>query len=66
MINEKKVTLSPAPKDASEVCLLVVGGLEQVNGEDFQILGNDLSWDGLGLEEDLEVGDKIIIKYFAN
>jgi hypothetical protein len=65
-VSSKTIALSPTPKFPGEVCLTVLGGLEQVNGVDFEVVsGNILTWDGLGLDGDLEAGDQIILKYFA-
>jgi hypothetical protein len=44
----------------------VLGGFEQVNGDDFQVSGAVLDWSGYGLDDGtLAPGDKIILKYFA-
>lgn len=62
-IDEKKVSLSSAPAVPGAVTLLPVGGIPQVNGIDFEVVGNELSWDGLGLDNFLELGEQIIIQY---
>jgi len=65
-INNKKITLIATPASVGEVSLTPLGGLEQRSGIDFEILnGNELSWDGLGLDGDLSNGDQILIKFFS-
>lgn len=60
---DKYVTLVVAPALPDEVVLDIVGGIKQVNGIDFQISGNILSWGGLGLDNFLEVNDVLIIQH---
>ena len=65
-INNKYMELTPAPLNGAEVQVVVLGGIEQVNGIDFEILnGNQLSWASKGLEADLLPGDQLLIKYFG-
>ena len=62
----KKLTLSPTPADTDEVAMFIVGGSSQKPGIDYEIInGNELSWDGLGLDGLLSVGDKILLLYFS-
>lgn len=62
-IDNKKVTLSTEPFYPSSVTMTIVGGISQVNGIDFEVIGSDVSWDGLGLDNFLEVNEQIIIQY---
>lgn len=62
-IDEKKVSLSNVPAVPSAVTLLPIGGIPQVNGIDFEVVGNELSWNGLGLDNFLELGEQLIIQY---
>lgn len=65
-ISNKYFILNPTPINGSEVAFIPLTGLEQLNGEDFQIVsGNRLSWASLGLDGDLVAGDKILVKYFG-
>lgn len=62
-IDNKKVTLSTEPFFPNTVTLTIVGGISQVNGIDFEVIGSDISWDGLGLDNFLEINDILIIHY---
>ena len=62
-IDNKFVTLSITPSFPDTVRLICEGGIEQVNGIDFQVIGNVLSWDGLGLDNFLDDTDVLIIQY---
>lgn len=62
-LDDKKVLLSSSPAVPNAVTLLPIGGIPQVNGIDFEVVGNELSWDGLGLDNFLELGEQLIIQY---
>lgn len=62
-IDDKKVILPITPVTPEEVALKPVGGIEQVNGTDYEIIGNILSWQDLGLDNFLEVNDVLIIQH---
>jgi hypothetical protein len=62
-IDNKKVTLSTEPFYPNAVSMTIVGGISQVNGIDFEVIGSDISWDGLGLDNFLEISDTLIIQY---
>lgn len=62
-ISAKYITLSNAPKKPESVSLFPSGGLQQVNGVDFDVVGSVVSWAGLGLDGFLEENDRIIIHY---
>ncbi len=62
-LDEKKVSLSSVPAVPGAVTLLPIGGIPQVNGIDFVVVGNELSWNGLGLDNFLELGEHLIIQY---
>jgi len=62
-ILNKSVQLSKAPTFPSNVTLLPVGGIPQLNGVDFQVSGNVVSWNGLGLDNFLEEEEVLIIQY---
>jgi hypothetical protein len=59
----KYVTLVQTPQNPMDVTLDIKGGIPQLNGEDFVVLGNALSWNGLGLDGFLEIGDVLIIEF---
>jgi hypothetical protein len=62
-IDNKFVTLSITPIFPNTVMLTCEGGIEQVNGIDFQVIGNILSWGGLGLDNFLDETDVLNIQY---
>jgi len=62
-ITNEYVTLAATPTDAADTRLIVIGGLEQEYSIDFTVSGNQVTWNGLGLDGFLEVGDDLIIVY---
>lgn len=62
-IQNKYITLNFTPLDESKVILTPEGGISQVNGVDFEISGNNVIWDGLGLDNFLEVNDVLVVQY---
>lgn len=62
----KQITLSQTPVTPAEVKMEIQGlpiGIEY--GEDFSISGNTLSWNGLGLDGELQENDILEFWYFA-
>ncbi len=59
----KSVTLSQTPAVDGDVSLVVYGGIPQDNGVDFSVTGTTLTWNGMGLDGILEVGDKLEVTY---
>ena len=63
-ITNKYVTLSQNPNSLQSILLFPEGGILQTPGLDFTLLsGNVLSWDGFGLDNFLEVGERITVSY---
>lgn len=62
-IDNKMVTLANAPVVPSSVTLMFLDGIHQINGIDFSVSGDELSWDSLGLDGFIELGDTIVIQY---
>jgi hypothetical protein len=62
-IDNKFVILSSTPQFPESVRLNCEGGIEQINGIDFEIIGNKLSWEGLGLDNFLDNTDVLIVQY---
>lgn len=62
-ITSKQITLVPQPNDATAVTLEFLSGGGQENGVDFEVIGDSLSWDGLGLDGFIETEDIIIVRY---
>jgi hypothetical protein len=62
-IDNKYVTLNIAPLYPNTVSLTCENGIPQINGVDFIVTGNILSWDGLGLDNFLDNTDVLIVQY---
>jgi hypothetical protein len=62
-IANKKVTLQNMPESANSVVVDAPYGPVQILGQDYIVTGQDVSWDGYGLETILESGDLLIIIY---
>lgn len=63
MVDAKQFSLGDIPSSADTVQLIPGGGPMQFAGIDYSIAGNIISWDGLGLEGVVEVGDEILVYY---
>lgn len=61
--SNKFITLSGTPLIPSNTILLVDGATNLYYSDDFQVIGNQLSWSGLGLDGILANGDKLTITY---
>lgn len=61
-IDNKFITLPSVPAVATRVVLDVVHGSAQIYGFDFLVIGDVLSWNELGLEQ--EVAEGTILRYF--
>jgi len=59
----KFVTLSDTPTIPQNVTVTPEGGITQVNGIDFRVVGNTVRWDGMGLDGVLDETDSLIIQY---
>lgn len=64
-ITNKSVTLSGTPANAASTVLHVQGAPHQTYGSDFSVSGTTLSWNGLGLDGLLEVGDSLTVIFDA-
>lgn len=62
-IDAKQVTLNTTPLSPSTVIVTPEGGIPQINGVDYIITGNILSWDSLGLDGFLEVNEVLIVQH---
>lgn len=63
-LDNKFITLSNPPLFPGSVTLVPGGGIPQINGIDFEVAGNKLSWDSLGLDGNfLELNEILIIQY---
>jgi hypothetical protein len=62
-INNKYVTLAQTPLVPSAVIIDISGGTSQLNGIDYEIIGNKVSWNELGLDGFLDNTDVLIVQY---
>lgn len=62
-LDTKSVQLSKAPMGSQFLMLEIIGGITQLYDVDYTFTGDILSWDGLGLDNFLEVGDILLVKY---
>lgn len=62
-ISNKFITLSEVPLNANKTRLFVESAPTQVYGIDFTVTGSTLSWNGLGLDGVLEIGERIFVTY---
>ena len=62
-ITAKQVVLANTPIDMGSLTLTIIGGLEQYEGIDFTLNESTISWQGQALDEALEEGDTLRIKY---
>jgi hypothetical protein len=65
MLLTKKVVLSKTPIDPELAILAVRGGPSQFYADDYTVVGNEVRWNGLGLDGLLEVGDRLRVLYFS-
>lgn len=62
-IANKYVTLPDVPLSPTSVFLTIEGGIPQINGIDYEIIGNKISWNGLGLDNFLDNTDVLLVLY---
>lgn len=62
-INSKKLTLSSVPPNPLVATVQPGGGPVQIYGIDFKIEENFLIWEGLGLDNFLELNDILVVHY---
>lgn len=62
-ITNKKIVLESAPINPLSVSLIPDGGIPQRNEIDFEVIGNEVSWSGMGLDGVLEDGETIFLTY---
>lgn len=62
-IIDKYVTLDKTPALPNGVIVDMINGIKQINGIDFEVIGNKISWDGLGLDGFIDDTDILLIQY---
>lgn len=62
-VSSKSFNLSHAPSNPESSFMLVDGGPPQIHGIDFEIVGQTLYWNGLGLEDLMDEGDEVFVFY---
>lgn len=60
---EKKISLASVPEFSETVMVFPYGGISQRYGVDYVVSGNELNWNGLGLDNFLEVNDVLVVRY---
>lgn len=63
MISAKQLSLSGTPKTGQGILVIPYEGLPQVQGVDYNLTSNVISWDGLGMDGIIEEGDTLEIYY---
>jgi len=61
-IANRFVLLTHTPAAAS-VEVEVAGGVKQLEGSDYALTGNRVSWTGLGMQSFLAAGDTVLVHY---
>lgn len=64
MLSAKQATLSGTPAVPTRVVVDIVGGISQGYTNDFVISGNIISWNSMGLQTLLDIGDILRVSYF--
>ena len=62
-LDNKRIVLANTPVNPESVTFLFQSGIHQINGLDFIVVGNQIQWDGLGLDGFIELVDLTIIQY---
>lgn len=62
-IIDKYITLDATPAIPDVVIVDMENGIKQINGVDFEVIGNKISWDGLGLDGFIDDTDILLIQY---
>jgi hypothetical protein len=63
MIDNKFLELESTPSSEASVQVIPQGGPAQFPGEDFSVIQNIITWNLLGLDGFLDIGDKLLIYY---
>ena len=64
-ITNRYLVLSQTPATPSRVVLDIPTGSPQIYGTDFIIVGNHLSWNGLALDGQINIGDTLRVQYYS-
>ena len=64
-LSNKYLVLTSVPTTPTRVVLDIPTGSPQIYGSDFSVTGSHLSWSGLGLDGDVNLGDTFRVQYFA-
>lgn len=63
-ILDNKVTLALLPNPSIKTRVQIQGGPTQVINVDFYVVGQEVRWGSLGLQQLVEINDFLIIEYF--
>ena len=61
--NDKFLVLPYTPVLPDEVIVVPAGGIQQLNGIDYEVTGNILSWASLGLDGFIDIDDVLIVQH---
>lgn len=64
-LTDKKIKLSNIPKSIQGVRFVPDGGIEQRIGIDYNLINDEITWDGFSLDGFLELGEIIRVTYPA-
>jgi hypothetical protein len=62
-LNDKSLTLPHTPISSESVSISFVNGTSQVNGIDYEVSGNVVSWEDMGLDNFIELNDVLIVQH---
>lgn len=62
-ISAKQITLASTPTTPNITQLFVIGGGICEYGTQFIVVGSTLTWSGLGLDGELEIGEKLVVMH---
>lgn len=61
--SNKTLSLLAIPSSPTETVVMTVGGTVQKYNIDYKVTGNELTWNGYGMETIIESGDMLVIIY---
>jgi hypothetical protein len=62
-IADKFIVLPTTPLYPQNVVLVPMGGIQQLYGVDYEVIGNVVTWSSLGLDGFLEINDVLVIQH---
>ena len=65
-VSSKQFKLTYVPINPESLMLVPIGGPIQVHGDDYEVNGDTVSWNGMGLDGLVETGDEFLCFYQTN